>query len=134
MTPQQESEHCAIEKICRLYHHRTYEYNKDLSCGMTCEHDTRSRPHNPAPDYGMTPEQRKYILSFHEEDPLLMAYVEGQKAGAAQAREEVLTEIIEHLQSKRGEVMRMATDAYPVGVLDGTVLYLESLRTGGEPR
>ena len=59
---------------------------------------------------------------------------EQRAEAAAQAREEVLTEIIEHLQSKRGEVMRMATDAYPVGVLDGTVLYLESLRTGGEPR
>ena len=55
----------------------------------------------------------------------------GREEGAAPAREKVLTEIVEHLQSKRGEVMRMATDAYPIGVLDGTVLYLESLRRAG---
>jgi hypothetical protein len=41
MTPAPQP-HCSLEKICRVYHNRTFEYRKDLSCGMTCEHDTRS--------------------------------------------------------------------------------------------
>ena len=39
----------------------------------------------PAQD-GMTPEQRKYIRSFQNEDPLLMSYVAGLKAGRVKAR------------------------------------------------
>ena len=40
----------------------------------------------------MSEEQRKYILSFKEEDPLLMAYAEGQKA-AEQRIKDVIAEL-----------------------------------------
>ena len=45
----------------------------------------------PRPEHipdGMTDAQRKYILSFQDEDPLLMSYVAGLKAGRVEAREE----------------------------------------------
>jgi hypothetical protein len=58
---------------------------------------------------------------------------EQRAEAAAQAREDVLKEAIQHLESKREGVLRVAADGYPMGILDGTISYLESLRTGGEP-
>ena len=43
------TEKCDLEKICRMYHNRTFEYRKDLPCGMTCEHDTRTPKDAPVP-------------------------------------------------------------------------------------
>ena len=58
---------------------------------------------------------------------------EQRAEAAAQAREDVLKEAIQHLESKREGVLRVAADGYLMGILDGTISYLESLRTGGEP-
>ena len=62
------------------------------------------------------------------------AYDRGYSDGAAQAREDLLKEIIERMQSNRGEVIRISTDATAIGVFDGTMLYIQSLRTGGDER
>ena len=62
------------------------------------------------------------------------AYERGYSDGAAKAKEAVLKEAIQHLESKREGVLRVAADGYPMGILDGTISYLESLRTGGEPQ
>lgn len=129
MTPQP---HCDHECVCMGYCN-CYAALVDEPCPKPdCDHDTRSRTApSPAPIRSMREDEDGYI-SWQQMNE--RALEEHDAAIAAQAREKVLKEIIEHLQSKRGEVMRMATDAYPIGVLDGTVLYLESLRIGGEPR
>ena len=50
MTPQQEPEHCGHYEVCHIVHTR-----KDHVCpsdpnNKTCDYDTRSRPHTPAPE------------------------------------------------------------------------------------
>ena len=58
----------------------------------------------------MSEEQRKYILSFKEEDPLLMAYVEGQKAA-----EQRIKDVIAELEQRKNDQSGWATEAHYQG-------------------
>lgn len=51
------------------------------------------------------------------------------EAHDATIRNQTLEEVIQHLESKRIGIMRIAMDGSSMGVLDGTISYLESLRS-----
>jgi hypothetical protein len=95
----QQREHCEIEKICRLYHNRTYEYRKDLSCGMTCEHDTRTRPHPPAPEV-WTSEQLHEIAAKCNAEGLLNVIEANRRDAARVATLATLDELGTMLNSR----------------------------------
>ena len=94
MTAQQpQPEHCEHECVCDDYHHFHPEYNPDYQevCNnKDCEHDTRTRPHTPAPEE---------YLSMDE----LFAHARAEAARAATLAtimklwEEVLLEDVEKL-------------------------------------
>ena len=72
----------------------------------------------------MSEEQRKYILSFKEEDPLLMAYVEGQKA-AEQRIKDVIAELDKDVDEARSYGQ--------YGYANGCAHAISLLRDGGKP-
>ena len=64
---------------------------REAGCPCLAEQVRDETIPKPRPEHipdGMTDAQRKYILSFQDEDPLLMSYVAGLKAGRVEAREE----------------------------------------------
>lgn len=87
------------------------------------------------PTRHMSEEQRKYILSFKEEDPLLMAYVEGQKAAKQR-----IAEVIETLGRLEDEHAAKAIEAADTswgfhygGMADGFKKAISLLRGDGKP-
>ena len=105
-------QHCDHEEYCGLFYYDSkLAYNDGTRCMRNhdgcakCSYDSRARnppastvemlhkcpgPSRPAHRAGTIPrsEQRKYILSFQDEDPLLMSYVAGLKVGREEARKE----------------------------------------------
>lgn len=106
--PQQEQTYCKDcidfyeEKRSPTYWCRWTLTTRDPMSGCNCTPSHYCK--NSAPSAPMTEEQRKYILSFHEEDPLLIAYVEGQEhpsqKAAATIRNQTLDDFDKEIMKK----------------------------------